>query len=323
VSREALWIVRGSVSYDRSTLVTIVVPTFNRAAWLHRTITSALSQTHSALEVLVLDDASQDDTAERVAAFADDRIRYHRHVERVGLVRNHESGVERAASDYIVFLADDDALAPEFVERRLRRLQAAPEAVVAFSGYEIVDEHLAPMKRFEPPLPTDRPLTPQELLEAALSRSWSINSAMYVRSALTAVWPRVTGVGHGFDFAIHVNLALDALGTGLYGTWCDVRYTHHRGQASRGDAQLSHFAAVVRVYEDVLRRPMASASRAAIRRDFAAWRVSWGRTLAALDRVGEARSQFARAVLTDPFMPGAWTQLALSWFDPKRVGREG
>ena len=67
-------------------LVTIAVPTFNRASLLKRCVTSALAQTYSRFEVLVSDNASSDDTPEVLRGFGDEKLRVIRQQSNIGLL---------------------------------------------------------------------------------------------------------------------------------------------------------------------------------------------------------------------------------------------
>ena len=65
-------------------LVSVVIPTCNRAGLLKRAVNSVVGQTYARLEIIVVDDASTDNTREIVRGFKDDRIRYLRHDENRG-----------------------------------------------------------------------------------------------------------------------------------------------------------------------------------------------------------------------------------------------
>ena len=98
--------------------VTVVIPTYNRAALLMEAIESALAQSYRDLEVLVCDDGSTDDTAARVKAL-DARVRYERltHTGRPGSPRNR--GIEAARGELIAFLDDDDLWDPDKLARQI------------------------------------------------------------------------------------------------------------------------------------------------------------------------------------------------------------
>lgn len=102
---------------ERSPLVTIAIPTFNRASWLGDCILSALSQTYPHFEVLVSDNASTDKTSEVLRQFSDPRIRVVRQQTNIGLLPNWNACLSEAEGDYVVFVSDDDRIAPWMLER--------------------------------------------------------------------------------------------------------------------------------------------------------------------------------------------------------------
>jgi glycosyltransferase involved in cell wall biosynthesis len=116
--------------------VSIGIPTFNRAQTLERALRSALAQTHRKLEVVISDNASSDDTEAicRAIAAEDARVRYIRQSENVGPTANFNVLFEQASrSPYVMVLADDDWLEPDYVERCLSVLERRP-GHVAVSG---------------------------------------------------------------------------------------------------------------------------------------------------------------------------------------------
>ena len=114
-------------------LVSIVITAYNYAGYLATAIESALGQDHVPLEVLVLDNASTDETPAVVARYAHDpRLRSIRHPENVGLTANHNRGLAAARGEYVGFLSADDALAPGFVARTLRFYAEHPDVDVAY-----------------------------------------------------------------------------------------------------------------------------------------------------------------------------------------------
>lgn len=113
-------------------LVSVVIPTFNRAARLARAIRSVQSQSYSRLEIIVVDDGSTDATAEIVHSCEDRRIRYIRHEQNRGGAAARNTGIAAANGEVIAFLDDDDAWVPEKVEEQLRYLTTF-DAVVCTS----------------------------------------------------------------------------------------------------------------------------------------------------------------------------------------------
>ncbi|MGN6309992.1 MAG: glycosyltransferase family 2 protein [Xanthobacteraceae bacterium] len=98
-------------------LVTIAIPTFNRAPLLRGCIDLALAQSYKHIEVLVSDNASLDDTGKVLGEFSDHRLRVLRQEANIGLLPNWNACLAAAKGEYIIFVSDDDRISPQFVER--------------------------------------------------------------------------------------------------------------------------------------------------------------------------------------------------------------
>jgi glycosyltransferase involved in cell wall biosynthesis len=106
-------------------LVTTVIPTYRRPAFLRRAVTSALKQTFKDLVVCIYDNASGDETEEiaRSLMREDSRVRYHRHPENIGSLKNFEFGLNQVQTKYFSLLSDDDILLPGFYEAAVAALE--------------------------------------------------------------------------------------------------------------------------------------------------------------------------------------------------------
>jgi glycosyltransferase involved in cell wall biosynthesis len=131
--------------------VTVIVPTRNRSALLAMTLRSVLRQQHVDLEVVVVDEASTDDTQAVIAAFDDCRVRVIRHARPVGVSAARNRGAVEARAEWLSFLDDDDLWAPD---KLVLQLRAARDANVdwAYSGAVVIDDH-ARFVRAEYPVP--------------------------------------------------------------------------------------------------------------------------------------------------------------------------
>lgn len=122
-------------------LVTILIPTYNRAHFLKEAVQSALAQTHDDIEIVVLDDASSDDTPQLMEEFAANaRVRYVRHPRNLGVAGNWRAGLQEARGRYFCLLHDDDALEPEFVARLLEPMERDPDLILAFCDHWVMDD---------------------------------------------------------------------------------------------------------------------------------------------------------------------------------------
>lgn len=100
--------------------ISVVIPAYNVAQWLGRCVDSVLSQTHTNLEILLIDDGSTDETPHVVKEYAqkDPRI-VAVHQKNAGLVAVREKGIELATGEYVSFVDGDDVIEPDFLERLL------------------------------------------------------------------------------------------------------------------------------------------------------------------------------------------------------------
>lgn len=98
----------------------VVIPTYNRAEKLRKTIQSVVSQSFSDFEILVIDDGSTDDTREMVSSFLDKRIRYDWAPNSGGPATPRNRGIDMATAEWICFLDADDIWYPDKLEHVVR-----------------------------------------------------------------------------------------------------------------------------------------------------------------------------------------------------------
>lgn len=107
-------------SRDARPLVSVVVPTYNRADCVAEAVSSVLRQTYPALEVIVVDDGSTDRTAEVIGGIDDPRLRYIRLEENRGANHARNVGIQNAAGAYVAFQDSDDVWLPEKLEKQMK-----------------------------------------------------------------------------------------------------------------------------------------------------------------------------------------------------------
>ena len=105
--------------------MSVILPTYNRAASLERAVRSVLAQTFGALELWVVDDGSTDETRAVVGAIPDTRLHYHRLDRNRGQAAARNEGVRRARGEYLAFQDSDDRWAPDKLARSMEALGAA------------------------------------------------------------------------------------------------------------------------------------------------------------------------------------------------------
>lgn len=119
--------------------VSVCIPTFNRLNLLPVAIDSVLQQTEPDWELIVTDDGSTDGTAELMAQYKDERIRYIRHPQNIGKSNNMRSGFEAARGEYFIKFDDDDRLTPEFLAKTSGILDKHPEVDFVGTDHWVID----------------------------------------------------------------------------------------------------------------------------------------------------------------------------------------
>ena len=121
-------------------LVSVIIPTHNRAHFLAGAINSVLDQSFKDLEIIVVDDCSTDDTGAVMESFSRGQIRYFRHDSERGGAAARNTGIHQSAGEYVAFLDDDDEWYPEKLGRQVSTLLASPAEVGGvYTGYFMVD----------------------------------------------------------------------------------------------------------------------------------------------------------------------------------------
>lgn len=131
-------------------LVSICIPTYNRAQQLVRALESAIGQDYRNLEIIVSDNASTDQTASVVAEYVkrDSRVRHIRKASNVGLTANFNESIRSASGTFRMWLADDDWLDSNFVGSAVSALIADPDVVMVTAQCKVHREgELAEMAR--------------------------------------------------------------------------------------------------------------------------------------------------------------------------------
>lgn len=141
--------------------VSVVIPTRNRWPILSQTLAIVLGQEDVKLEVVVVDDASTDETPARLAEIEDLRLRVLRNDPNRGVAGARNRGVREAAAEWVAFLDDDDLWAPRKLRTQLDALARDGEAVFAYGAAVVLDEERGEVR---PDAPAPDPAELRELL---------------------------------------------------------------------------------------------------------------------------------------------------------------
>ena len=129
-------------------LFSVIIPTFNRADFIGKTVESVLRQTFTDFEIIVIDDGSTDNTAEIIAPIKDERLTYHfkQHEERAA-ARN--AGTKLARGEYVTFLDSDDLLYENHLETAVKIIEKFKKPEVFHLGYVINDLSTKTVKKVD------------------------------------------------------------------------------------------------------------------------------------------------------------------------------
>lgn len=187
-------------------LVSIGIPTYNRAARLRRALALAVSQTYKNLEIVVSDNGSTDpEVGETIREFAarDPRVKPYRQEKNLGLLPNTEFVLKKASGEYFTWLSDDDWRSPEFIETLVAELERNKGINLAFCDYHEVREDGSPAAGYPPThLDVFRPFTsPSRLvrtfsyyLQDSLRGKCNLFYSVFRRAALAALdFKRISG----------------------------------------------------------------------------------------------------------------------------------
>ena len=113
-------------------LVSVIIPTYNRAELLRLTVESVLAQTYPRIEILVVDDGSTDDTPRMMERYVR-RVKYIRQPHHAADARN--TGIAHATGVYLNFLDHDDLMLPAKIARQVEALETQPDAALVTCRY--------------------------------------------------------------------------------------------------------------------------------------------------------------------------------------------
>lgn len=171
-------------------LVTALVPTYNGAAFIQRTLDSLAAQTWPRLEILIGDDRSTDDTLQVVHRFADQRPGT-RVVEReanLGWLRNSNDLMSRADGELMFFAFHDDVVAPTYVEQLVEALRRNDRAVLAFSDMNVHElDGTVHLHAFDELEGLESPMQRGRVMVRRPGNWWVPNRGLFRTSAFTRV----------------------------------------------------------------------------------------------------------------------------------------
>lgn len=133
-------------------LFSVIIPLYNKEAYIQQTVESVLQQSFSDFELLIVNDASTDESVSVVSQISDPRIQLIENPKNVGLSATRNHGISKASGDIIALLDADDVWLPNFLETIQELYNSFPEASLFGTDYTEVyasHENLIPKKNID------------------------------------------------------------------------------------------------------------------------------------------------------------------------------
>ena len=120
-------------------LVSVVMPTYNYAQFISDAIISVLDQTYKNLELIIIDNYSEDNTGDIIASFSDTRIKYKKFSNNGIIAASRNVGISESRGKYIAFLDSDDMWKPTKIEKQIELLENDNNVFLVYSRLIITD----------------------------------------------------------------------------------------------------------------------------------------------------------------------------------------
>jgi glycosyltransferase involved in cell wall biosynthesis len=291
-------------------LVTVVVPTYQRPAYLREALDSLVAQTFEDFVVVVADDGGDDETLAVLAEYDDPRITHRRNPRNLGMLRNNVSAFRAATTKYVANLHDDDRWRPDLLERLVPPLEADDELVAAFSDHHVMDAEG----------------TVDETASAEYSRHWGrdrLRTGVYRPFHEIALVRRSTALAIAGvmrrsamdwdDFPDEVSTVYDLWlsylasrsGAGAYYDAERLAFYRQHGATETATGRLRVSAAGMFVYQRFLEDPRLVEHRATFGRQYAESAYSYGISLLRTGQRAGARAAVIRGLRRRPTVRGA------------------
>ena len=123
--------------------VSVLIPVYNASSFLRESISSILNQTFTDFELILLNDASTDNSREIIKEFKDPRIRYYENKQNLGISGSRNRLMELAEGEYLAVMDNDDVSLPERLDRQVNYLNEHPEVSVVGSWGKLFNHRSA------------------------------------------------------------------------------------------------------------------------------------------------------------------------------------
>ncbi len=222
-------------------IVTIAIPTYNRVRYLKQAVESVLTQTYTNFEIIIADNASVDGTEEIMKSIDDKRVKYFRHPENTGQVRNWNFCLNKAGGEYFIMLSDDDIIEKEAISWFVSKFED-PRVVLAYSKVLFINSDSVPfgLSQTSPSIETGKDFIYGSLTEGRMIYP----SATMHRTDVARLIGGYPDIGTTTDLAMRLSIA--QAGIVVYSEAPLVRYRiHDTALSNSGDKVAQSFEQLI------------------------------------------------------------------------------
>ncbi|MGZ3606738.1 MAG: glycosyltransferase family 2 protein [Syntrophales bacterium] len=217
---------------DKAPLVSVVIPTYNRALYVNKAIDSILNQTFTDYEIIVVDDGSTDNTKEALKQYQD-KIKYI-YQENSGVSTARNTGIKNSTGPWLAFLDSDDTWRPEYLSTQMERTSRLPEICMQTTDchkavWEGNERTYFEMNRVINEFKgTDYLLLDEPFHFVVTHGPWQVGSTIFRRDAITNAGLFDTSLNFSEDFDLMARVALQ----GPFGMIKEILVDMHRREES-------------------------------------------------------------------------------------------
>ncbi|MBA7491966.1 hypothetical protein ES702_02514 [subsurface metagenome] len=124
----------------RNPKVSVCMPNYNFGHFIGQAIQSVLEQTFADFELIIVDDASTDNSVAIIKSFSDERVKFYQNEKNIGRVKNINKCLSLASGEYVTILPSDDIYLPASLQRRVQVLDSEPGVGLVYSSAGTIDE---------------------------------------------------------------------------------------------------------------------------------------------------------------------------------------
>jgi glycosyltransferase involved in cell wall biosynthesis len=271
--------------------VSVIIPSYNYADYISACVQSVLAQTFTDFELIVVDDGSQDNTAEMVKCFSDPRVRYI-YQKNSGLPGARNTGIRASRGKMLAFLDSDDKYHPRKLEIQTAFLQQNPEVGLAYGSRFVVnsEDHILFLRRAPATvsladLVTGYPFAPSDVV---MRREWAEQVGLFDESY----------VRNSEDLNFHIRLLLTGCRFAGVPQALAYRQIHSRRHFGHLEEKVATYR---RALDTAFDDPRCPTDVLALRnKAYAQHDVIWGYQAAVQEETSLAHHLLERALRLDP-----------------------